>query len=313
MDSTEKRLAESKRKAKLKQNIEFIIMVLPAVVLTFIFSYIPMFGIILAFKDYKYSRGILGSEWVGLKNFEFFFGSNDAFRVVSNTLIMNGLFIIFGTVAAVAVALLVYELTSAKFIKFFQTTLIFPHFIAIVIVAYIVYAFLNPSYGFLTKLIIRLGGPEISWYTEPKYWPLILTAVNVWQGFGFGSLLYYATLMGVDSEIFEAAKIDGANKLQQIWNISVPSLIPIIVIQFIMSVGRIFNADFGLFYQVTMNSGALYPTTDVISTYIYRALKDQNNIGLSSAVGLFQSVVGIILVQLTNWIVTKVSPENSLY
>jgi len=299
--------------ATKKDNFSFFLMSAPAVILVLIFSYIPMFGIVLAFKNYKYNKGILGSDWIGFKNFEFFFKSNDAMRITVNTLYLNFLFIIIGIIIAVAVALLLYEVKRRAAVKFFQTTMIFPHFLSMVVVAYVVYAFLNPSFGFVNNLLRNMGQNEISWYSKPGYWPFILILVNVWKHFGMDSVVYYAALMGIDNEYFEAAEIDGANRLQQVWYISLPSIVPIIVILSILAVGRIFRADFGLFYQVTMDSGALYATTDVIDTYVFRALRQLNDVGMSSAVGLFQSIVGFVLVLITNGIVKRIDSNNALF
>lgn len=302
-----------RNRALIKDNISFFCMSAPAMLLVLVFSYLPMFGLIIAFKDYKHNKGIIGSEWAGFKNFEFFFKSNDASRIAINTLYLNFIFIFVGILVAVMVALLLYEVRRRAFVKFYQTTMIFPHFLSMVVVAYIAYAFLNPSFGFVNGIMERLGMEGVSWYTKPAPWPIILIIVNVWKHFGMDSVVYYAALMGVDSEYYEAAEIDGASRIQQIWYISIPSLVPIMTILSILAVGRIFRADFGLFYQVTMDSGALYSTTDVIDTYVFRALRQLGDIGMSSAVGLFQSVVGFVLVLMTNAIVSKIDKENALF
>lgn len=307
------RSKKSRNRGRIQDNVSYFSMIAPAVLLVFIFSYLPMFGIILAFKDYKYNLGILGSEWVGLQNFEFFFQSNDAARITWNTLYLNFIFIFLGIFVAVVVALLLYDVKRRWRVKFYQTTMIFPHFLSMVIVAYVVYAFLNPSYGFVNSILEKFGKEGVSWYTKPEPWPWILVLVNVWKHFGMDCVVYYAALMGINSEYYEAAEIDGATRLQQIWYISLPALVPVITILAILAVGKIFRADFGLFYQVTMDSGALYSTTDVVDTYVFRALRQLGDVGMSSAVGLFQSLVGFVLVLVTNAVVKKIEPDNALF
>lgn len=302
-----------KKITHLKDNLQYFTLALPAIIFLLVFAYWPMFGIILAFKDFKVPKGIWGSPWVGFKNFEFFFTSQDAWRVTRNTLLLNSLFIVASVTCAVIFALIMYEVIKATHVKLYQTVSIIPSFLSWVVVGYIVYVFLDPAKGTVNQLIVALGGNGISWYNEPQYWPIILMFSKIWQGVGIGSIIYYAALMGVDSELFEAAEIDGANKLQRILHISLPQITPVITIMTILEIGKIFRADFGLFYNVTRNVGALYPTTDVIDTYIFRALMTQGNIGMSGAVSLFQSVVCFAMLLIANWIVKKIEPDNSLF
>lgn len=302
-----------KKKSHRKENLQLLSLAAPAILLLLLFNYWPMFGIILAFKDYKVPKGIMGSPWVGFKNFEFFLKSQDAARVIRNTLGLNLMFIAAGIFFGVLFALIMFEVKRKRQVKVYQTISIIPSFISWVAVGYIVYAFLDPTKGLLNQILIAFGKDTIAWYSEPKYWPVILLISKTWQGVGLGSIIYYAALMGVDSELFEAADIDGAGKLQKTWYISIPQIIPIIIVMGILDVGKIFRADFGLFYNVTRDVGALYPTTDVIDTYVFRALMQQGNIGMSSAVGLIQSVVCFITLVSTNLVVKKVSPENSLF
>lgn len=276
--------------------------------LVILFNYVPMFGIIIAFKNYKYNLGIFGSEWVGFKNFEFFFKSNDFFRITRNTLMLNASFIVFGVLAAIIIALLLFELKSRLATKIFQTTMITPNFLSWVVVSYMGYAFLNPQYGFINTIF----NIKTDWYSEPNAWPVILNITYVWKHVGMDCILYYAALMGMDSSLLEAADIDGANKWQKTIKIMLPTLIPILTISIIMKIGGIFRADFGLFYQMTRDVGKLYPITDVIDTYIFRTMRVVGNMGMSSAIGLLQSAVGFVLVIVTNAIVKKISPENSL-
>lgn len=293
--------------------MQLMTLALPTIILLGLFNYAPMFGIVLAFKDYKVPKGIMGSPWVGLKNFEFFFQSQDAYRVIRNTLGLNTLFIVTGIFFGVLFALIMFEVKRKNHVKVYQTVSIIPSFISWVAVGFIVYALLDPTRGIINQVLLSMGKEAIDWYSEPQYWPMILLITKTWQGVGLGSIIYYAALMGVDSELFEAAEIDGAGKLQKTWYVSIPQIIPIIIVMGILDVGKIFRADFGLFYNVTRDVGALYPTTDVIDTYVFRALMQQGNIGMSSAVGLVQSVVCFFTLMTTNLIVKKVSPENSLF
>lgn len=301
------------RVANRKDNIQFLLMTLPTVVLLLLFSYAPMFGVVLAFKNYKVTDGIWGSKWAGFKNFEFFFKSQDAWRVIRNTLGLNLLFIVATIICSVFFALLMFEITKKWQIKIYQTISIMPSFLSWVVVGIVVYALLDPTRGVVNQVITWLGGEGISWYNEPGYWPVILLLTRIWHSVGLSSIIYYAALMGLDSSLFEAAEIDGATKWQKTKYVSIPQMIPIITIMGILDIGKIFRADFGLFYNVTQNVGALYPTTDVIDTYVFRALMSQGNVGMSSAVGLVQSVVCLITIVITNHIVNKIEPDNALF
>lgn len=302
-----------KKKAHKKQNLQLMTLALPAILLLTVFNYWPMFGIVLAFKDYKVPKGIWGSPWAGFKNFQFFLQSQDAFRVIRNTLCLNLMFIVAGILFGVIFALIMFEVKKKRHVKVYQTISIIPSFISWVAVGYIVYSLLDPTKGLVNQILMAMGKEGIAWYSEPKYWPVILLISKTWQSVGLGSIIYYAALMGVDQELFEAADIDGAGKLQKTWYVSLPQIVPIIIVMGILEVGKIFRADFGLFYNVTRDVGALYSTTDVIDTYVFRALIQQGNIGMSSAVGLIQSVVCFFTLMATNLIVKKISPENSLF
>lgn len=279
----------------------------------FIFNYLPMFGIIMAFKDYRADLGILGSKWVGFNNFRYFFESPDFLNVAWNTIYLNARFILTGMIAAVALGIILYELKSRMATKLYQTVLITPYFISWVIVGYMVYGFLNAEHGILNRILINMGLGRVNLYADPAPWPNILNGVSIWKSIGIDSVLYYAALMGIDSTLFEAADIDGANRWQKIKYVTLPSIEPIIVIQLILKIGGIFRADFGLFYQVTQDIGILYPTTDVMDTYIFRTMRTLRDYGMSSAAGVLQSVVGFVLVMITNTIVNKISPENALF
>lgn len=306
-------LKKSRSNGKRKYYAELYSMLALPLVAVLLFSYTPMFGLVIAFKNYKFNKGILGSDWIGLKNFDFFLKSNDFFVITRNTILLNLLFIVTGIIAALMLAILLYNVSSRKTTKVLQTMYITPNFVGWVLVSYLVYAFLNPEYGMLNKFLQSIGMTEIAWYSEPKYWPFILTVVNTWKIVGMDSVIYYAALMGIDESLFEAAKIDGANSSQITRKIMIPEIMSIITILSVLKVGNIFKGDFGLFYQVTMNSALLYDVTDVVDTYVYRTMKETNNMSLSTAVGFLQSVVGMIMVIATNWLSKKIDKDNGLF
>lgn len=301
------------KRREQSKNLQLFTLLIPTIVLLVMFCYLPMFGVVLAFKKYRAVDGIFGSKWNGFKNFEFFFTSQDAGRVLRNTLVLNFAFIVLGIICAVIFALVMYEVKKPRHVKVYQTVAILPNFLSWVAVGYIVYTLLEPSRGIANRILSVFGVEGVNWYAEAAYWPVILTLVYLWKNVGLNSIIYYAALMGVDQELYEAAELDGATKFQKVWSISIPSIMPVVLVKFVMDMGTIFRADFGLFYNVTKNIGRLFETTDVIDTYIYRALLEQGNIGMSSAVGLFQSVVCMVTLLIVNWIIRKVSPENSLF
>jgi putative aldouronate transport system permease protein len=291
-----------------------LLLALPGFLLLFVNNYLPMFGIFLAFKDFNYAKGIWGSEWNGLENFKFLFATGDIKFVVLHTLLYNLVFLIVNTTLSVLLALVLHEVKNKWAAKFYQSTLILPNFISMVIVAYLVFGFLNPELGFVNKSILEpLHREGISWYMSPQYWPYILTFVNVWKNVGFGSVIYLATIVGIDKEYYEAAMLDGAGKWKQMTSITLPFLYPVIVILTLLSIGHIFNADFGLFYQVTLDAGNLRSTTEVIDTYVYHALLVSGDTNLASSAGLLQSVVGFALVVAFNAAVRKISRDKALF
>jgi putative aldouronate transport system permease protein len=299
--------------SKRLDNLQLFLLALPAIVLIFTFAYVPLAGIVLAFKQFKVTLGVFGSPWAGFSNFEFFFKTADAWRTIRNTLGMNLLMMVVGLVCNISFALLCFNLYRKTAIKAYQTITIIPSFLSWVVVGYLVYALLKPSGGIVNRLIGLLGGNSVNWYSEPSKWPFILLIASLWHGVGNGSLFYFASLMSIEKDYFEAASLDGATKWHEFWYIILPHLIPLIIIMQILAIGNIFRADFGLFFNVTRDSGVLYPTTDVIDTYIYRALISLGNIGMSAAVGLFQSAVGFVLIITANWIVKKIEPDNALF
>ena len=300
--------------ARIRHNIPLYLMFLPGAIYLLINNYIPMAGLVIAFKQVNWNKGILKSPWVGFSNFEYLFKTKEAWNITRNTLGYNIIFIILGTVIAIAVAILLNEITSMMLKKTYQTVILLPYLISMVVVSYLVYAMLSSENGFVNLSILRpLGKQEISWYTESKYWPAILIIIYIWKTFGYNCILYNATLVGIDRGYYEAAVIDGASRWQQIRHITLPELVPTIITLTLMSIGKIFYSDFGLFYQVPMDSGPLYDVTNTIDTYVYRGLIRQNNVGMSSAAGFYQSIIGFVLVLLANYAVRRISKENALF
>lgn len=290
------------------------LMMVPGFIYLFFNNYIPIAGLVIAFKDIDFRKGILKSDWIGFKNFEYLFKTKDALIITRNTLLYNAAFIILGIVFGVITALLMNEVANKNLLKFYQTTILSPQLVSWIIVSYFVYALLSIDKGMINNRILPLlGMEEISWYTEPKYWPLIITIMQIWKTLGFNSIIYLATIIGIDSEYYEAATLDGATRNQQIVYITLPLLVPTIITLFLIHVGRIFYADFGLFFQVPMNSGALFSTTNVIDTYVYRALLQLGDIGMSAAAGFYQSIVGFVLIIISNLIIRKFNKENALF
>jgi len=307
-----KRTTKSVQRLYSSTTLELTFLVLPSAIFIIIFNYIPLYGLLLPFENYSPIKGLFRSEWVGISNFDFLFTSNTLWTITRNTVLMNFLFIIFNTIFSVIFALFLFDL-SRRFVKLYQTIMFFPYFMSWVIVSYVFLGFLDPDRGILNKMITLIGGEQVLWYSEPKFWPFILVLASVWKTAGYGAIIYYAGLVGNDPEYYEAAKIDGATKLQQMRHISIPLITPIITIVNILAIGKVFYGDIGIFYNVTMNSPFLYPTTDVIDTYVLRALKTLNDIGMSSAAGLYQAVCGFILVIVTNMTVRRISAQNSLF
>lgn len=290
------------------------LMFIPGFVYLFINCYIPMFGIQIAFRRYNARDGIYGSPFCGLDNFKFLFQTNDAWIMTRNTLLYNLVFIILGNVLAIAIAIMLNEITGKKKKQFYQTIILIPYLISMIIVSYLAFAFLSSSNGFFNNSILKgLGLPAVDWYNTPKYWPFILVFINLWKSLGYSMILYYATICGIDYTLYEAAEIDGASRWQKIAHVTLPSLKSTIIILVLMSLSGIFRSDFGLFYQVTQNSGPLIKVTQTIDTYVYRGLMQTNNIGMSSAAGVYQSVVGFILVMTANGIVRKVDKDSALF
>ncbi|HEY4391341.1 MAG TPA: sugar ABC transporter permease [Paenibacillus sp.] len=303
---------------KVIRNRALLIMILPGTIWFLVFAYLPMFGTVLAFKDFRISRdgffaSVINSEWVGFKNFEYLFSTNDAYIITRNTILYNLFFIILGLIIAVAFAIMLSELVNKKMAKVYQTGMFLPHFLSWVIISYFAFTFLSMDKGSLNHIITLFGGDKISWYSEPKYWPFILVIVGIWKGVGYNSVVYLASLTGIDKSYYEAAVIDGATKWKQIRYITIPLLKPLMIILTILAIGGIFRSDFGLFYQLPKDSGALYPVTNVIDTFVYRGLINMGDIGMSTAAGLYQSLVGLVLILLANYIVRKIERDHAIF
>lgn len=299
---------------KLKKFLPVYLMVLPGFVYMFINNYMPMPGLMLAFKKFKFSKGIWGSPWYGVKNFTFLINSYDLGTILKNTICYNLGFIVIDTIFAVGVAIMLSEVNRKKLQQLFQTVILIPYLLSYVIISYIVYAFFGADCGMVNNsILIPLGIQPVSWYTEASRWPGILTFVHVWKSFGYSSVIYFASILGFDRSYYEAAMVDGASTWKQIIYITLPMLKPTIVTLTLLSIGRIFYSDFGLFYQVPMNSGMLFDTTNTIDTYVYRGLLENNDIGRASAAGFIQSILGFIFVIISNIIVKKVDADNALF
>lgn len=312
-EKTEKKGFLYKIKKEIKTNYMLYIMSLPAVLSLLIFKYAPMGGLVMAFQDLDLRKGLFSSPWVGFKNFEFLFFTTDAWRITRNTVGYNVIFILLGTTLSILLAVLLNEVLSKRLAKTLQTIFIMPNFLSFPVVSIIVFAFLSGESGYLNKVLETFGYEGQNWYLVREPWPLILVIVNVWKHVGYSAVVYLAAIAGIPTEYFEAATLDGATRRQQIWHIILPHLKPMISILLIMSIGGIFRGDFGLFFTVTQDSGRLYPVTDVLDTYIYRAMTTLNNPGMATAAGLYQSVVSFICVILANKIVSKIEPDNAMF
>lgn len=297
----------------VKRNWKMLMLTLPCVIYIIMFQYIPKFGVILAFKDFNYRKGIFGSEWNGFENFRFLFESGQFGILMRNTLAYSLTFLITGVVLNVFLAILFDALGGSKLNRINQTVVILPHFLSIMVIANFAYMFLAEDKGMINNLLIKIGVDSVNWFSEPKYWPFILFIINAWMTTGWGSVLYYATIKGFDRSCYEAATIDGATWWQTVKYLTLPLLKPTIIIMFINSIGGILATGSGLYYYIPRNSGPLFDATTTIDTYVFRNLVNGGNYGQTSAVSVFQSVVGCILVLTTNQIVKKVSPGDELF
>ncbi len=311
--------SNNKRKNR-KKTLMLLTMVAPTALWLILLRYIPMAGIVIAFKKYKvYTpkpslvNNIINSKWVGLGNFKFLFTSSDTLLVLRNTVGYNLLWIALGVIISVSFAIMINEITSKFVAKTYQTMMFFPFFLSWVVVSYFVMALLDPTSGLIVKAQIARGLTPTEWYHDYKPWPVILTICNLWKNMGYQTILYLAAITGIDKSQYEAAAIDGASKWQQIWYVTIPNLRNMVIILLIMDIGKIFNSDFGLFYSVPQNSGTIFRTTQVLDTYVYRALMNSQNIGMSTAASLFQNAVGFVLIMITNTMIRKIDPDSALF
>lgn len=298
---------------ELVKNRTLLLMIMPTVLLCFLFSYIPMAGIVIAFKKYNYTGGIFGSPWAGLDNFKFFFQSGNAWLVTRNTALYNLGFIIIGNVLQISAAILLFEVGGKWFRKIIQSALFLPYFISWVVVGSIAYSFFSYDIGTINNLLTSLGMEKIDIYNTPAYWPYILQFFHIWKSLGYGTVMYLAAITSIDTEMYEAAEIDGANVFQRIFQVTVPNLIPTLTILVLLSVGHIFRGDFGMFYNLVGNNGMLFSSTDVIDTFVFRLLMTTNEIGMSAAAGVYQSILGFVTILLVNYAVRKYDKDRALF
>ena len=291
-----------------------LLMAMPAVIIMILFNYVPMFGLILAFKDFNFAKGIWGSDWCGLDNFRYLFMVGEtAWRLTKNTVFYYLIFTVVNTIGSVMLAIGINEMVFSKTGRTFQSFMILPTFISYIAVSFVVYAFLKNDTGILNRLIVALGGENIRFYQDASKWPVILVIVNMWKQIGYGSVLYLSVLAGIDPNLYEAASIDGASSRQKMWYITLPMLVPMVIVRTLMGLGRIMHSDTGLFYQVTKNSPALYDTTQVLDSYVLNAIMTSTDYGVTAATTFYQSVIGFLMVVGTNLIIRKISPDNALF
>lgn len=298
-----------KTNRKFKRYLPLYMMMLPGLLYLFINNYIPMGGLIIAFKRFNYADGIWNSPFVGLSNFKFLFSGNDSILILRNTVLYNAVFIILGTILSVALAIMLNSVRQKFLAKTYQTVILIPYLISIVIVSSMAYAFLSQDKGFINNTL----GASIGWYSEPKYWPFILTFIYLWKNAGYTAIIYYTSILSIDPSLYEAARVDGASRWEVVKNVILPCIRPTIITMVLLQIGRIFYSDFGLFYQVPMNSGPLVNATSTIDTYVYRALTSLNDVGRASAAGFVQSVLGFILVYIANRTVNKIDKDSALF
>lgn len=302
------------KKKSFKRRLPFYLMALPGLAYLIINNYIPMFGVIIAFKKINFAEGILGSPWNGLNNFKFLFATKDAWQITRNTIGYNAVFIVLGTAFSIALAILINEITAKKAKKFYQTIILLPFLMSWVIVSYLAFALLSGETGLLNNGILKpLGMETVNWYQEKQFWPVIIVFAQLWKASGYSMIIYLSSIVGISQEYYEAAKIDGAGKWKQITKITLPLLKPTIITLFILNIGGIFRSDFGLFYQLPRNSGPLYPVTRTLDVYIYQALMQNNDYAMSSAASFYQSIVGFILVVTANSIVRKYERSSAIF
>ena len=298
---------------ELKKNWILFLMISPAILFVLLFNYVPFSGIVIAFKNFVYSKGIFGSDWCGLKNFDFLFKSGTLGRVTMHTVLYNVAFIIVDVVTQILVAVILSEIVGKRFAKVSQTMLLLPFFISWVVAGAVVYNILGTNVGLINGLITAAGGKRISFMNTPKYWPYFFVLFHLWKGLGYGSVVYLSAITGIDQEIYEAADIDGANIFQKVFKITIPLLKPTIVVLVLLSVASITKGDFSMFYNLTGNSPLLLEVSDVIDTFVYRSLTQSQNFSMAAAAGIYQSILGFIIIMTVNTIVRKIQPDYALF
>ncbi len=312
--SDKKQLSAKKKHFIEKDDRALYVMALPTVIFLIIFAYTPMIGLVMAFQDYNVNLGMFGSKFVGFANFKYLFTTTDAWIITRNTVCYNLVFMVVNNCLAMAMAMLLSELTARRYAKVLQTIYMLPYFLSWTVVAIVVTAFLDRDKGLVNQIIKAMGGAgKTNWYQQKALWPFLLVGLNAWKGVGYGTVLYLAVISGISHDFYEAAVLDGATKLQQAWYITLPQLRMVLCISIILAMGSIFRADFGLFYSVTLDSGRIYAVTDVIDTYIYRGLTKLANVGMSTAAGFYQSLVGLVMVIIANKVVTKIDPDSAMF
>jgi putative aldouronate transport system permease protein len=300
--------------SELSTNWIIYLMALPGLLFFVFFAYVPLSGIVVAFKDFNIVDGIYNSPWNGFKNFEFFFTSaSKAFQTTYNTLLLNSLYIIFGIFFQVAIALFLNEIKSKNFVKVTQSLIFIPYFLSWVVVGSVIYSIFSINTGALNSILKTFGVVPISWYTEPQYWRTIFVATHIWKWTGYGSIVYLSTLMGIDPTYYEAAKVDGASKWKQIIHVSLPLLKPTIVVMFLLGIGRIFFGDFGMVYGIVKDNAYLLDKVEVIDTYVYRSMRITGDFSLAAAVGLYQSFFGLVIILSANKFAKKINDGNGLF
>ncbi|WP_270169275.1 ABC transporter permease [Paenibacillus sp. SYP-B4298] len=294
-------------------NRHLYLLALPGVLFLLIFAYLPMFGHIVAFKRFRPSDGLWGSEWVGLDNFKFFFGSDDWLHITLNTLFINSLFIVFTLGIALVLAVFINELRHALYKRLAQSVIFLPYFVSWLVVSFMTYAVFNTSDGVLNKLLAGLGREGYNWYGNAELWPYILTMLFVWKMSGYVTIIFFSAITAISGEYYESAKLDGASRFQQILHITLPLLRPTLVVLLLLQIGRIFYGDFGMIYGIIGDNPILIPTTDVIDTFSFRALRQLGNFSMAGAVVLYQAIMGLITIVLFNWVAKKIDSDSSLF
>lgn len=309
----EKTKKKNKVLSNFKRSLPFLTLALPGTIVLILFRLVPLFGIVLPFLDYNPRTGFKNAKWIGFENFEILFKSDDVVVATRNTIFYNFVGIVIGIIVGVFIALLLYELAN-KYVKIYQTILYLPHFVSFVVMAFVMKGLLDMNAGVFNKIIEYFGGQPINWYADPKYWFWIIPILSTWKNLGNNAIMYYAALIGISPELYESARIDGAGKLQQVWHISIPMIKNIIIVLFILHIGKVMYADISLYYNVPLNLGMLYPATDVLDTYVLRAMMNSGGeMGISSAAALFQAAIGFTLVIISNTIAKKVDPESGMF